>query len=103
MEKIDARTLREDAQELIRKRAVMLLKEGKKEREVCEIFGVSRVALYTWKKAYKQGGMRSLKKKTQGRPTESGKLKGWQVSDVGRTTLDKCPDQMKLPWGLWTR
>jgi len=103
MEKTDARKLSRDAQELIRKRAVILLNKGKKEREVCEVFGVSRVALYKWKKAYKQGGMSSLSKKKQGRPTESGKLKGWQASYVVRTITDKCPDQLKLPWGLWTR
>ncbi len=103
MRKTDARKLSRDAQELIRKRAIILLNGGKKEREVCEIFGVSRVALHKWKKAYKKGGMNSLSKKKQGRPTESGKLKGWQASYIVRTITDKCPDQLKLPWGLWTR
>lgn len=103
MEKIDARKLSPAAQEVIRKRAVVLLNEGKKEREVCEIFGVSRVALHKWKVSYKKGGMKSLGKKPQGRPKESGKLKGWQASYIVRTITDKSPDQLKLPWGLWTR
>ena len=59
MKKTDARKLSRDAQELIRKRAIILLNEGKKEREVCEIFGVSRVALHKWKKAYKQFSSRA--------------------------------------------
>ena len=103
MEKIDARRLSADAQEVIRKRAVKALEKGKKEREVCELFGVSRVALYKWKTAYKKGGLKALNKKKKGRPEESGKLKGWQSSYVVRAITDKCPDQLKLPWGLWTR
>ena len=77
MAKIEARKLSGDAEELIRKRAVILVKEGKKEREVCEIVGVSRVALYTWKKAYKQEVVRSLKKKK----TRSADLK-WNAKGV---------------------
>ena len=103
MEKIDGRTLSPEAQEVIRKRAIMLLNEGKKEREVCEIFGVSRVALHKWKVKYKKGGITALNKSQQGRPKQTGKLAGWQVSWLVRTITDKCPDQLKLPWGLWTR
>jgi len=103
MPKTDARKLGSEAQEVIRKRAVKALEKGKKEREVCELFGVSRVALYKWKVLYKKGGLKALNKKTQGRPKESGKLVGWQAAWVVRTITDKCPDQLKLPWGLWTR
>jgi transposase len=103
MEKTDARKLSPEAQEVIRKRAIILLNRGKKEREVCEIFGVSRVALHKWKVKYKKGGVAALNKIQQGRPKQSGKLKGWQASWVVRTITDKCPDQLKLPWGLWTR
>jgi len=46
MGKNDARKLSPDAQEVIRKRAMQALEKGMLQREVCELFGVSRVALY---------------------------------------------------------
>ena len=103
MEIVDARKLTRDAQEALRKRVIRNIEKGMSQAKACEIFGVSRTAIYKWQKRYKKQGERGLNKKRQGRPQESGKLTGWQASWVARTITDKCPEQLRFPWGLWTR
>ena len=104
MENTDARKLSRDAQETLRQRVILAItKDGMKQKEAVKIFRVSQSAISKWMHVYKKSGIKGLAKKRQGRPTESGKLKGWQASYIVRTITDKCPDQLKLPWGLWTR
>ena len=104
MEKTDARKLSRDAQEALRQRVIMAIADGgMKQKEAVKVFKVSQAAISKWMKVYKKSGLRGLAKKRQGRPKQSGKLAGWQASWVVRTITDKCPDQLKLPWGLWTR
>ncbi|MCP4049825.1 MAG: IS630 family transposase [bacterium] len=103
MLRTDARKLSPDAQEAVRKRAIIALEKGKSQKEVAEMFGVSRISLFKWAKIYKKKGVSGLSKKRQGRPQESCKLKGRQSAWVIRTITDKCPEQLKMPWALWTR
>lgn len=104
MKKTDARKLSRDAQEALRQRVILaIVEEGIKQKDAVKIFKVSQPAISKWMRVYKKFGLKGLNKKQQGRPKKSGKLKGWQSSYVVRTITDKCPDQLKLPWGLWTR
>jgi len=43
-----------------------------------------------------------LNAKPKGRPRRST-LKGWQAAQMVRAIEDHCPDQLKLPYYLWTR
>jgi transposase len=43
-----------------------------------------------------------LKAKRQGRP-RGGSLLGWQSAQIAKTIVDRCPDQLKMPFYLWTR
>ena len=100
----DARTLSRDTQEVLRKRVVIAVEEKRlKQLDAVEIFDVSLAAITKWVRIYRKQGLKGLNKKRQGRPTESGKLKGWQASWLVRTITDKCPEQLKMPWVLWTR
>ena len=104
MSKADARKLTRDAQEALRKRVVIAVeKKGVKQLDAVEIFDVSLSAITKWVKVYRRYGLAGLSKKRQGRPKESGKLKGWQASMIVRSIKDKCPEQLKMPWALWTR
>ncbi len=40
--------------------------------------------------------------KPRGRP-KGGKLLGWQAATICNLIRDRCPDQMKFPFALWTR
>lgn len=99
----DARKLSPKAQESIRMRAVQAVLDGKTQVEVAAIFGVSRVAIWKWLKAYRAGGPDALRAKPQGRPHGGGKLKGHQADWIARQVRGKCPDQLRLPFMLWTR
>ena len=98
----DARTLPAVAQEDLRTKAVRAILEGRKQVEVAKIFGVSRQAIHMWLKAYREAGSKGLKIKTRGRP-KGGSLLAWQAAQIARMVSDRCPDQLKLPFYLWTR
>lgn len=101
----DARKLHQDAQEALRKRAVNLVEIHKKPvGEVANLLGVSRVAVYLWCKAYHAQGEAGIAKKRRGR--RSGDQPALSVAHckiIQRFIKDKCPDQLKMPFALWTR
>ena len=90
------------AQEDLRRRVIRALKGGMKQTEAVEVFGVSRQAVHNWAKAYKEGGAKALTVKKRGRPKKP-RLKSPQVREVKRLIKERCPDQLKLPFMLWTR
>ena len=103
MQTTDARKLPPKAQENIRRLAVQAVLNGKTQVETAELFGVSRVAIWKWLKAFQQNGEQALQAKPQGRPTGGGKLKGFQAAWAARLVRGKYPDQLRLPFALWTR
>jgi transposase len=103
MVKQDARSLSSQAQEALRLRVVAAIVGGMKQVDAVRAFGVSRAAIGKWMKQYRQGGKRSLKARAQGRPKGPSRLKGWQAAQIVRTIIDRTPDQLKMPFVLWTR
>jgi len=103
METKDARKLDPKAQEALRIRAVdAVVNQGMRQVDVCKAFNVGRTALHNWLTAYSKGGVAALRAKKRGRRA-GGQLKGHQAATVVRIITDRCPDQMKLPYALWTR
>ena len=100
--KNDARYLFPKAQEVIRLRAVRAVLEGQSQIQVAEIFGVARVTVSRWFKIYREKGEEGLLAKPRGRP-KGGKLLGWQAATICSIIRDRCSDQLKLPFSLWTR
>jgi len=98
----DARSLPCIAQENIRRKAIRAVMDGRKQLEVAEIFGVTRQAVGKWVKAYRQGGDKALKAGRKGRP-KGGSLRPWQAAQIAKTVVDRHPEQLKLPFYLWTR
>ena len=103
MMKQDARSLSSQAQQALRVQAVKAILEGMTQSEAARRFGVSRKTANAWMKQYCQGGTRALQAKPQGRPKGSSRLKGWQAAQIVRTITDRTPDQLKMPFVLWTR
>lgn len=102
MKRRDARSLSPEAQEAIRQKAVKAVLDGKKQVEVAQIFGVTRHAVGKWIAAHRTEGVEALAAKRRGRPA-GGSLKPWQAEKVSKTIQDRLPDQLKLPFYLWTR
>jgi transposase len=102
MEQKDFRSLESETQETIRRQAVAAVQSGMSQVEAARVFGITRQAVGNWIASYKTNGRASLKAQKRGRPP-GGQLKGWQAAMITRDVMDRCPDQLKLPYYLWTR
>ncbi len=100
----DARRLSPGALEELRRRAVAAVGSGRSQGEVARLFGVSRQTVNVWVQAQRRGGERALASRRRGRrPGEQQALKPWQQAQIARAIREKNPDQLKLPFFLWTR
>ena len=92
-----------DAQEETRFRvAAYLRKKLGTQKQASEIFGITERSVNKIWSQYKQGGKRALYSKKRG--VQGGKkLKKEQAYKVRQLIKEKLPDQLKLPFGLWTR
>lgn len=104
MEKIDARKLPLSALEEKRRQAVRLRKKGLTRAEIGEIVGVHADTVGRWLKTYRDEGAQSLKVNRRGRRQGSGRrLDEGQERKIQKLLVDKTPDQLKMPYALWTR
>lgn len=102
MEPTDARSLPAAAQEALRKRAVAAVRTGMTHTEAAQVFGVTRQTIGTWRQAWDAGGSRALKARRRGRPP-APRLEPHEAALIVRLILGRCPDQLRLPFALWTR
>lgn len=104
MQRDDARRLSAEAQQALRIRTVKAVCSGMTQVEAARVFGVTRQAVGKWMRAHAAGGRRALKAQRRGRPKGSGgRLKPWQAAHTVKILTDRTPDQLKLPFYLWTR
>jgi transposase len=104
MEKIDARKLPSAALEEKRRLSVKLRKAGMTRAQIGGIVGVHPDTVGRWLKAYEAQGAKALKPQVRGR-REGGcrRLNAEQEGRIQKLLIDKTPDQLKLPYALWTR
>jgi len=101
--KNDARRLAPEAQEALRRRAVaVVLAREMTQAAASTAFGVARKTVWLWLEAHRQGGEAALAARKRGPKGGHGKLKGWQAATVCNLIRDRHPDQLKLPFFLWT-
>jgi len=98
----DARHLSPGALEALRRRVIRAVVGGLPQAEAARVFGVSRQSVNAWHQHWQAGGLPALGSHPRGRPREI-RLKPWQAATVVRLLTDRCPDQLKLPFVLWTR
>lgn len=82
----------------------MVFEEGYTQRAAAKAVGVSRPEVNSWCRKYEKHGWEGLKSKKRGRrPGEQKSLRPWQCATIVNLICDKMPDQLKLPFVLWTR
>jgi transposase len=103
MKKQDARLLTASAQEALRRRVIAAVEEDRlSPTEAGRRFGVSRQSVHNWLARVAAEGTRGLRSRKRG-PRHVSRLAPHEAALVVRTITDRCPDQLKLPYALWTR
>lgn len=100
----DARSWSQQEQERTRRRAVAAVGEGRPQRELARLFGVHPNTVSKWVRiARNGGGVQALRAGRRGRrPGEQLALTARQQAVIVRTIREKNPDQLRLPFALWT-
>jgi transposase len=100
MEKIDARKLSLEILEEKRREAHRLRKRGMTRAEIGEILGIHADTIGRWLKLTKN----EMGYDRPGRKAGSGRrMTDTQEQRIKALITDKTPDQLKMPYALWTR
>ena len=88
----------------LRERAVKLKKEGMTHREIARVLGIGESTSRLYWRLYREGGREGLALKRRGRrPGTRRRLSRRQEAAIQRLVADRTPDQLKMPFALWTR
>lgn len=98
----DARSLSPEAQAALRQRAVLAIAQGMRPGKAAITFKVSRQAIHNWLKRSQSCKENALSPRKRGPKKACGKLKGWQAAVICNIIRDRHPEQLKLPFVLWT-
>jgi transposase len=102
MKQKDARFLPPVVQQEIRHQAIKMFLEGFSQVHISTTLGVSTRSIYNWIKAYNNNGEKALEIDNRGRP-KGIQLKPWQSAQIVKLIRNYCPDQLSMPFYLWTR
>ncbi len=87
----------------LRRSTVQAVRGGMSQTRAAEVFGPSLRAVSKWMALDRAGGLRALKPKRRGRRAGEGRLNRTQSARIRQLIIDSLPDQLKLPFYLWTR
>ena len=100
----DFRKLDPATQAELRRVAVSMVQAGKTRIEAAAAVGVNRRFVGAWVAAVEQSGEAVLRGGRRGRrPDEQKALSSQQEQRIRRLIVTRCPDQLGLPFALWTR
>ena len=104
MDRIDGRKLSPGIQQQLRNQAIRLREKGWKYEAIWEAVGTHYCTVAKWCNAYRKGGNKALRIQKRGRKDGMKRtLSPDQEGKIRQSIRDKCPEQLKLPFALWTR
>jgi transposase len=104
MQERDGRSIPDAALEVLRERAVAMHETGNTQLAIAAALGVHKNTIYRWLKGWRVAGAGALKAKKRGRRHEAKRLlDAEQAAAVQQLMIEHCPDQLDLPWALWSR
>lgn len=104
MNSTDMRSLARPARLERRSQVIRLRKSGRTLDEIAEITGLSKTGVFNICKRHQERGAKSLHDAPTGRKVGDKRLlSAAQEAQVQKLIVDKTPDQMKMPYALWTR
>lgn len=104
MEKTDTRKLKPEVLQQLRHQAIRLRKKGMKYKAISEVIDVHYSTICGWWKVYEKEGAKGIRLKVRGRKDgDKRTLNPEQEKELQKIIEDKEPDQLKLPFALWTR
>lgn len=104
MQTTDMRSLTREARHERRVQVIRLRKAGNTYEEIAALTGLSRTGVFNICKRHEEGGTKALHDAIGGRKFgENRLLDAAQEAQVRRLITDKTPDQLKMPYALWTR
>ena len=93
-----------EQQQEARRRAMILTGKQWHDREVALAVGVNQRTVRQWKQHQRAHGTKSLLRDERGREVGEGRTLNAAQEKAGRTLIaNKLPDQLQLPFALWTR
>jgi transposase len=100
----DARTLPAAAQQEKRRTAITLREAGQSFTDIGRVLGVHYMTVSMWWDRYEAGGFDALLAQKRGRRVGTQRrLTARQEQAIQRAITDTTPDQLRLPFALWTR
>ena len=104
MEANDMRKLSRAARHERRVQVIRLRKAGCTYAEIARQTGLSRTGVFDICKRYEAMGAEALRDAPHGRKSGDGRLLDeLQEGLIQKLIVDKTPDQLKMPYALWTR
>jgi transposase len=104
MDTTDMRSLSRDARHERRVQVIRLRKAGYSYDAIAAQTGLSRTGVFDICKRHAAGGAKALHDRQGGRKVgERRRLTAEQEAKIQRLICDKTPDQLKMPYALWTR
>jgi transposase len=101
--KTDARKLDGATQAHLRKLVVKAVRCAMTQTKAAARYGVSLRAVSKWMRLARDGGLRALKAGKRGRRPGGGRLNARRAARIRALIIGQMPDQLKLPFYLWTR
>ena len=103
LNRMDARTLEPSALHLLRRQVVQAVRGGMSQTDAAHTFRAILRAVSKWRRLDREGGLRALRLKRRGRRPGEGRLNAKRAGRIRSLIVGKLPDQLKLPFYLWTR